>query len=119
MERESIASIIETAAMGIEIIGVAVIVGIIAFGGLLCLIRSAKRQAGVFREYKVHIGRALQMGLEFLVAADIIRTVTVQLTFRDVATLGLLVFVRTFLSWSLAVETEGRWPWQAAEKKGR
>jgi uncharacterized membrane protein len=59
----------------------------------------------------------LQLGLEFLVAADIIRTVTVEPTMDKILSLGLLIVVRTFLSWSIAVEIEGCWPWQLASKR--
>jgi uncharacterized membrane protein len=59
----------------------------------------------------------LQLGLEFLVAADIISTVTVEPTREKIVSLGLLVVVRTLLSWSIAVEIEGCWPWQVAEKR--
>jgi uncharacterized membrane protein len=52
------------------------------------------------------------LGLEILVAADIIRTVALEATLQSVVVLGLLVLVRTFLSWALVVEIEGRWPWQ-------
>ena len=55
----------------------------------------------------------LLLGLEILVAADIVRTVALEPSFENVAVLGLLVLVRTFLSWSIVVEIEGRWPWQA------
>jgi uncharacterized membrane protein len=58
------------------------------------------------------------LGLEILVAADIIRTVALEATLQSVAILGLLVLVRTFLSWALAVEMEGRWPWQAGREEG-
>ena len=57
-------------------------------------------------------GFALLLGLEFLVAADIIRTVAIETTLTNVAVLGALVVVRTVLSWSLVVEMDGRWPWQ-------
>jgi uncharacterized membrane protein len=53
------------------------------------------------------------LGLEFLVAADVIRTVAFALTPRNISTLGALVVIRTFLSWSVVVETEGHWPWQS------
>jgi uncharacterized membrane protein len=61
------------------------------------------------------------LGLEFLVAADIIRTVALEPTMQNVIILGLLVVIRTFLSWSLVVEIEGRWPWRAmtGEEKSR
>jgi len=58
------------------------------------------------------VGKALLLGLEILVAADIIRTVALEATLNSVIVLGLLVLIRTFLSWALVVEIEGRWPWQ-------
>ena len=65
-----------------------------------------------YQEYKHSLGRTLLLGLEILVAADVVRTVALEPTIQNVATLGLLVVVRTFLSWSLVVEIENRWPWQ-------
>jgi uncharacterized membrane protein len=65
-----------------------------------------------YREYKHTLGKGLLLGLEILVAADVIRTVALEFTFENIAALGLLVLVRTFLSWSLVVEIEHRWPWQ-------
>jgi uncharacterized membrane protein len=58
------------------------------------------------------IGRSLLLGLEFLVAGDVIRTVALEMTPRNIEMLGGLVVIRTFLSWSVVVETEGHWPWQ-------
>ena len=58
------------------------------------------------------LGKGLLLGLEILVAADVIRTVALEPTSENIAALGLLVVVRTFLSWSLVVEVESRWPWQ-------
>ena len=60
------------------------------------------------------LGRSILLGLEFLVAADIIRTVAVQPSLQNVAVLGLIVLIRTFLSFSLEVEIDGRWPWRRA-----
>jgi uncharacterized membrane protein len=68
---------------------------------------------------KRQIGRGLLLGLDLLIAADIIRTVTLEPTLENVAALGLLVVVRTFLSWSLVVELTGRWPWQLDRKRTR
>jgi len=65
---------------------------------------------------KRQIGRGLLLGLDLLIAADIIRTVTLEPTLENVAALGLLVIVRTFLSWSLVVELRGRWPWQLEQR---
>lgn len=67
-----------------------------------------------FTGFRQYLGQWLLMGLELLVAADVIRTVALDLTLERVAGLGLLVLVRTFLSWALVVEMEGRWPWQPA-----
>jgi uncharacterized membrane protein len=58
------------------------------------------------------IGRGLLLGLDVLIAADVIRTVTLEPTLENVTALGVLVVVRTFLAWFLVVELEGRWPWQ-------
>jgi len=112
---DSIRAAIEWAALAIEILGAVVI-----FAGVLrvAITRGTVRfllkvdEPGAYDSYKHQIGRSLLLGLEFLVAADVIRTVALEPTLGNVAVLGLLVLVRTFLSWSLTVEIEGRWPWQ-------
>lgn len=71
-----------------------------------------------YREYRQHLGRAILLGLEFLVPGDIINTVAVDPTFRSVGVLAGIVTIRTFLSFSLAVEIEGRWPWRKFEAAG-
>jgi uncharacterized membrane protein len=71
--------------------------------------------ANAFRALRESIGRSILLGLEFLVAADIIRSVAIDPTFASVGVLGLIVLVRTFLSWSLEVEITGVWPWQRAQ----
>lgn len=68
--------------------------------------------AMAYRQLRQRLGRAILIGLEFLVAADIIRSVAIDPSFASVGVLGLIVVVRTFLSWSLEVEINGRWPWQ-------
>jgi uncharacterized membrane protein len=65
------------------------------------------------------VGRGLLLGLDLLIAADVIRTVTLEPTLDNVTALGVLVVVRTFLAWSLMVELNGRWPWQLAGREGR
>lgn len=65
-----------------------------------------------YRDLRRGLGRAILLGLELLVAADIIRSVAVEPTLVSVGVLGLIVLIRTFLSWSLEVEITGRWPWQ-------
>jgi uncharacterized membrane protein len=73
--------------------------------------------AGSYRRYRQGLGRIILLGLEFLVAGDLIRTVAISPTFRSVGVLALLVLVRTLLSISLEVEVEGRWPWQPRPPK--
>ncbi len=70
-------------------------------------------RTGAYAAFRVGLARAILLGLEILVAADIIRTVAVQPTLENVTVLGVIVLVRTILSFTLTVEIEGRWPWQA------
>ncbi len=65
-----------------------------------------------YRRLRLNLGRSIVLGLELLVAADIINSVAINPTFASVGVLGLIVLVRTFLSWSLEVEINGEWPWQ-------
>jgi uncharacterized membrane protein len=109
---------IEWAALGIELLGALIIVaGVLRVAIMRGTLRFLMKldDAGAYESYKQQIGRSLLLGLEFLVAGDVVRTVALEPTLRGVAVLGLLVLVRTFLSWSLTVEIEGRWPWQARE----
>lgn len=66
----------------------------------------------VYRSYRQLLGRSILLGLELLVAADIIRTVAVAPTYESVGVLAIIVLIRTFLSFSLELEITGRWPWQ-------
>jgi uncharacterized membrane protein len=111
----NIRAIIEWAALGIEILGALVIVaGVLRVAITRGTVRFLMRvdDPGEYESYKHQIGRSLLLGLEFLVAGDVVRTVALDPTLGSVAVLGLLVLVRTFLAWSLTVEIEGRWPWQ-------
>ena len=65
-----------------------------------------------YHDYRRSLGRALLLGLELLVAADIIRTVTTTASWESVGVLGVIVLIRTVLSWSITLEVEGRFPWQ-------
>jgi uncharacterized membrane protein len=104
---------IEGVSIVVEVFAIAIIVAGIVFASFLILYRLLRRQAeDHYAKYKAILGRSLLLGLEILVAADIIRTVALDPTLESVAVLGLLVLVRTFLSWSIIVEIEGRWPWQ-------
>ncbi|KYG68449.1 hypothetical protein AZI87_04150 [Bdellovibrio bacteriovorus] len=69
-----------------------------------------------YRKYRSGMGNAILLGLELLVAGDIIGTVAVEPTYQNLGVLGLIVLIRTFLSWSLSVEIHGRWPWQENNK---
>jgi uncharacterized membrane protein len=101
---------IEVASVLIEVVAVAIIVAGVAYASVLFVLRRGPLDA--YSSYRSRLGRALLLGLEVLVAADIIRTVALEPSVANVAVLGLLVLIRTFLSWSLVVEIEGRWPWQ-------
>lgn len=103
---------IEAAAQGIEALAVAIMVVFIAVGTVRWLLHSRQGIESGYERYRVVIGRSLLVGLELLVAADIVRTVVLEATLMSLATLGGLVLVRTFLGWTLTVEVEGRWPWQ-------
>lgn len=111
---ETILEWIELAALAIELIAVAIIIGAIFYSLGHFLFKSGLQleQEGQYQQLKVRLGKALLLGLEILVAADIIRTVALEATLQSVMVLGLLVLIRTFLSWALVVEIEGRWPWQ-------
>jgi uncharacterized membrane protein len=110
-------SLIEDAGKLVDLTGVAAIIGGIAlmtvYFGYNLLQRRPITEA--YERYRRGIGRALLLGLEILVAADIIRTVAISPTFESVGVLALIVVVRTFLSWSLELELSGRWPWQRSE----
>ena len=101
--------LVELAANGAEVAGVALIVGGLVLATARCaLVRAGER----YRRYRHDMGRAILIGLEVLVAADIVRTVAFTPTMDSVAVLAMIVAIRTFLSWSLALELDGRWPWQ-------
>ena len=110
---------IEYAALAIEILAVAIIVLAIFYSVFRYSMRGIfhSQAGGRYRELKEHLGQALLLGLEILVAADIVRTVALEATLESVVILGLLVLVRTFLSWALVVEIEGRWPWQQSRPR--
>jgi uncharacterized membrane protein len=113
---EFLRTAIEVAALAIEVLAVIVIVVAISFGTVRFLVHVQRQKDDAYEGYKVFLGKALLLGLEFLVAADIIRTVALEPTLNNVLLLGLLVIVRTFLSWALVVEMDGRWPWNAARR---
>ena len=109
---------IEKAALAIEVLAVAIIVVAIFYATMRYLFQTVLhlQVEDGYQQLKSSLGKSLLLGLEILVAADIVRTVALDSTLDSVAVLGLLVLIRTFLSWSLVVEIEGRWPWQPESK---
>jgi uncharacterized membrane protein len=102
-------------AAGVLAIVVGAVAATLLAGG--ALLRHRTGAGTVYDTYRQRLGRSILLGLELLVAADIIRTVAVTSTFESVGVLALIVLIRTFLSWSLELEMTGRWPWQPAEAK--
>ena len=103
--------IVEGIGLVVDCAGVLIIV----IGLLIAAWRYAKSpssESNRYRRLRQDMGRGILLGLELLVAADIIRTVAVDPTLENVSVLGLIVLIRTFLSMALQVELEGRWPWQ-------
>jgi len=88
-----------------------VLLGVVWSTGVIAW-RLLRRQRPLYRPYRQSLGRSILLGLELLVAADIVRTVAVHPTLESVAILGGIVLIRTFLSFSLEAEISGRWPWQ-------
>ena len=103
---------VETVGRFVDLAGVIAIAGGIGLTAMFATVRLWRRQPGVYRSFRQEVGRAILLGLELLVAADIIRTVALSPTLESVAVLTGIVLVRTFLSFSLEVELTGRWPWQ-------
>jgi uncharacterized membrane protein len=87
-----------------------------AIGAVVAIGLALRDRAGggrmVYRSFRNRLGRAIILGLELLVAADILRTISTEPTLEQVVVLGMVVLIRTFLSFSLEIELEGRWPWQ-------
>ena len=111
----TIIQFVEIAALIIELLAVIIIVSAVLVGMWRYLRHSVASRTLVdqrFNEYRMVLARALLLGLEILVAADIVKTVVLEPTLQSVGVLGLLVVIRIFLGWSLIVEMEGRWPWQ-------
>jgi uncharacterized membrane protein len=116
MSEELLGEAIRWTTITVEVVGVLIIL----IGAMVSLARFAigsARQAGDDRvaSFRSDLGRSILLGLEFLVAADIINTVAIEPTLESVAVLAGIVLIRTFLSWSLEVEIEGRWPWRRHE----
>lgn len=115
---ESFRHAVEYAGLTIDALGVAAIV----LGLVVAAVRFfsyGRRCPDPYRRFRQDVGRGILLGLELLVAADIIRTVAVAPTMQGVLVLGVIVLIRTFLSFTLEVELEGRWPWQRPKEPER
>jgi uncharacterized membrane protein len=101
-----------------EIVGVAVLVGGFALGLVRALAATLRRESqGLYLILRLYFGRSILLGLEVLVAADLIRTVAVEPTLHNVLVLGLIVLIRTFLSFSLEIEIDGVVPWRRGPRE--
>ena len=109
---ENVRTWIEFSAAAIEVLAVAIMVGFIAVVTVRWLIHIHQMGEAAYGRYRIAVGKSLLVGLELLVAADIIRTVALDPSLMNVAVLSALVLVRTFLGRTLTVEVEGRCPWQ-------
>lgn len=106
--------IISVAGYAIEAVGVLVVVAGSCFSSVVFIRTFRNLPEGVaYKTYRRQLGRSIILGLEFLIAGDIVRTVVVADTLENVAILGLIILMRSFLSLTLHLEVEGRWPWQA------
>ncbi|MEX0707306.1 MAG: DUF1622 domain-containing protein [Woeseia sp.] len=104
----------ETCAALVEALGISIITGVAIYTFFFAAMQLLKREGTetIFQRVRERLGRGLLLGLEFLVAGDIIHTVAVELTFETVGVLAIIVLIRTFLSFTLEVELTGSWPWQ-------
>jgi uncharacterized membrane protein len=119
MSTEQVHAFVDLLARLLELAGVAIILGGIVIATLL-FFRDGGRTAdwrSAYTEYRSNLGRGILLGLELLVGADIISTITAPLTFESVGLLAGIVMIRTFLSFSLETEIEGCWPWQRAARE--
>ena len=106
--------VIEKTGMAIDAAGVVVIVTGAAIAFVTAAVRRSRRGSEVYRRFRQQLGQTILLGLELLVAGDIVRTVAASPSLASVAILAAIVLIRTFLSFSLEVEITGRWPWQSA-----
>ena len=116
MSIETFRTVVEQVGLVIDAAGVlVVVVGIVVAASRLLIKSSAPLDK--YKQFRQDLGRGILLGLEFLVAADIIRTVAVTPTLESVLVLGLIVVIRTFLSLALQMEVEGRLPWQGEKTR--
>jgi uncharacterized membrane protein len=118
MAESTLLKCVELIITGIEILAIVVIVVVIVEATIHYLhMRLFRREIKrLYHEYRKRLAQAILLGLEILIAADVIRTVVIDRTIQSIIVLGLLVVFRIILSWSLLVEIENHWPWQSGGK---
>jgi uncharacterized membrane protein len=101
----------------VELVGIGVLVAgaVLAVGAFILRMLQHQPFAEAYHGLRADLGRAILLGLEFLVIADIIRTVAVEPTLQNLGVLAFIVAIRTFLSFALELEVSGRWPWQKGQ----
>jgi uncharacterized membrane protein len=113
MSETGMAGIIDAITVAVELAGILVIIGgALVSAGLFVQAALRNPPGDAYRSLRSNLGRSILLGLELLVAADIINTVAIEPSLESVAVLAVIVLIRTFLSFSLEVEIEGRWPWE-------
>jgi uncharacterized membrane protein len=112
MTMEHYRQIMDVVGTSVDGIGVFIVVGGVLVATARLVLHRAKSAGNYYSLYRQDVGRAILLGLEFLIAGDIIRTVVVAPTLQNVLVLGLIVLIRTFLSLSLQLEIEGKLPWR-------
>ncbi|MEQ9465560.1 MAG: DUF1622 domain-containing protein [Haliea sp.] len=111
--------IISLFAYGTEAVGVLVVLVGASYSSVVFVRHFNKVPEGVaYHTFRRQLGRSIILGLEFLIAGDIMQTIIVDATWQNVAVLGLVILIRTFLSMTLHLEIEGRWPWRQAADEG-
>jgi len=110
--------IMEVVGTSVDGVGVFIVAGGMVVATVRLAARRAHETGNYYSLYRQDVGRAILLGLEFLIAGDIIRTVVVAPTLQNVVVLGLIVLTRTFLSLSLQLEIEGKLPWQREVVRG-
>ena len=112
----SFVEVVEDVGKGVDVAGITVILVGVLVSSVQFLRRLRMELGTAYGLYRVGLGRAILLGLEFLIAGDIIRTVATSPTFQSVGILGSIVLIRTFLSLALNLEVEGRLPWVGGDK---
>lgn len=115
---ESFRWIMDIVGAGVDGVGVCIVVGGALVATARLIVRRVHSTGNYYSLYRQDVGRAILLGLEFLIAGDLIRTVVVAPTMQNVLVLGLIVLIRTFLSFSLQLEIEGKLPWWREVSQG-